>query len=53
MFADLENAFDWLPREVICVALRRNGVAEYLVNGIMSLHKSCKTAVSVDRELSS
>ena len=28
-------------------------VPEYLVNGVMSLYKGCKTAVSVDGELSS
>ena len=50
---DLEKAFDRVPREVICFALRWKGVPEYLVNGVMSLYKSCKTAVSVDGELSS
>ena len=34
-------------------ALRRKGVAEYLVNRVMSPYKGCKTAVSVDEELSS
>ena len=57
IFDDLEKAFDWMPREVIalsyCFALRRKSVPEYLVNGVMSLYKGCKTAVSVDRELSS
>ena len=46
-----------MPREVIalsyCFALRRKSVPEYLVNGVMSLYKGCKTAVSVDGELSS
>ena len=41
-----------MPREIICFALRRKGVPEYLVDGIMSL-KDCKAAVSVDRKLSS
>ena len=41
-----------MPREIICFALRRKGVPEYLVDGVMSL-KDCKTAVSVDRKLSS
>ena len=50
---DLEKAFDCVPREVISFALRRKGVPEYLVNGVMSLYKGCKTAVSVDGELSS
>ena len=51
IFVDhLEKAFYRVPREVICFALRRKGVPEYLV---MSLYKGCKTAVSVDGELSS
>ena len=36
---DLEKAFDWVPREAICFALRRKGAPEYLVNGVMSLYK--------------
>ena len=51
IFVDhLEKAFYRVPREIICFALRRKGVLEYLV---MSLYKGCKTAVSVDGELSS
>ena len=53
IFVDLKNAFDWVPREVICFALKQKGVPEYLVNRVMSLYKGCKTAVSVDGELSS
>ena len=53
IFGDLEKAFDWVPREVIRFALRQKGVPEYLVNWVMSLYKGCKTAVSVDGELSS
>ena len=49
---DLEEAFDQVPREVICCALRQKGVQEYLVDVVMSFYKSCKTAVSVDGELS-
>ena len=41
-----------MPREVIHFALRPKGVPEYLVNGVMSLCTGCKTAVSVDGELS-
>ena len=48
VFVDLENAFDWVTRKVIWFALRQKGVQEYLVNGVMSLYKGCKTAVSVD-----
>ena len=41
-----------MPRAIICFALRQEGVSEYLVNGVMSLYKGCKTAVSVDGKLS-
>ena len=47
LFVDLEKAFDRMPREVICFALRWKGGPEYLVNGVMSLYKGCKTVVSV------
>ena len=53
VFVDLEKAFDRVPRGVIRFALRRKGVPEYLVNGVMSLYEGCKTAVLVDGELSS
>ena len=53
IFVDLERAFERVPREVICFALRWKGDPEYLVNGVMSLYKGCKIAVSVDGELSS
>ena len=53
IFVDLEKAFDRVPMEVICIALRPKGVPECLVNCIMSLYKGCKTAASVDGELSS
>ena len=52
-FVDLEKAFDRVLRKIIRFALRQKGVPEYLVNGAMSLYKDCKTAVSVDGELSS
>ena len=51
VFVDLEKAFDRVPMEVIRFALMWKGVPEYLVNGVMSLYKGCKTAVSVDRKL--
>ena len=37
----------------VCFSLRLKDVAEYLVNKVMSLDKGCKTAVSIDGELSS
>ena len=51
IFADLEKAFNRVPREVVSFALRLNRVPEYLEDEFMSL--GCKTTVSVDRELSS
>ena len=53
IFVVLEKAFDRVPREILHFAFRRKGVPEYLVNGVMSLYKGCKTYVSVDAELSS
>ena len=54
IFVNLEKAFDQVPREVICFALRPQNVPEYLVNGVMSLYKSFKTAILIiDVELSS
>ena len=51
IIVDLEKVFDWLPREVIHFTLRQKGVPEYLINGVISLHKGCKTAASLDEEL--
>ena len=53
IFVDLKKDFDRVSWEVFHFALRRKGVPEYLVNGVMSLYKGCKTASSVDGELSS
>ena len=53
IFADLEKAFHRVPGEVIRFTLRRKGIPEYLLHGVMCLYKACKTTVSVDGELSS
>ena len=50
IFVDLEKAFDRLLREIIRFFFRWKGVPEYLVNGVISLYKGCKTAVSVNGE---
>ena len=42
-----------MTKEVIRFAWRLKGVPEYLVKGVMSPYKVCKTAFSVDGELSS
>ena len=36
IFVDLEKAFDWVPKEVLCFALMGKGVPECLVNGVIS-----------------
>lgn len=36
----------------VCWSLRQSGVPEYLVKGVMPLHRGCKSAVSVEEELS-
>ena len=53
IFVDLEKAFDRVPREVTRFALRRKVAPEYLIDGVMSLYKGCKTPVSADGGLSS
>ena len=37
IFVDLEKSFDQVSREVICFALRRKGVPEYLADGVCLL----------------
>ena len=37
-----------MTKEVICFALKQNGVQEYLVDGVMSLYKGCKAVVYHD-----
>ena len=49
----VQCGLDQVPREVICFTLRLKDVPEYLVNRVKSLYKGCKTAVSVNGELSS
>ena len=63
IFVDMEKAFDQVPREVIFFALRRKGIPEFLLDGVMFLDITAvlvvlavitlKTVVSVHRELSS
>ena len=42
---DLEKAFDRVPREVISWAMRKLGVAEWLVSAVMSMYTGAKTVV--------
>ena len=38
VFADLEKAFDWVPRKVIRFALKQS-VSEYLITGVVFLSR--------------
>ena len=46
-FVNLEKAFDRVPRKVMEWALRMKGLAEVLVQAVMSLYESSRTKVRV------
>ena len=46
-FVDLEKAFDRIPRKVMEWALRKKGLAEVLVQAVMSLYEGLRTKVRV------
>ena len=46
-FVDLEKTFDRVPRKVMEWALRRKGLAEVLVQAVMSLYEGSRTKVRV------
>ena len=46
-FADLEKAFDRVPRKVMEWALRKKGLTEVLVQAVMSLYEDSRTKVRV------
>ena len=46
-FVDLEKAFDRVPRKVMERALRKKGLAEVLVQVVMSLYEGSRTKVRV------
>ena len=46
-FVDLEKAFDRVPRKVMEWALRKKGLAEVLVQAVMSLYEGSRTKVRV------
>ena len=48
-FIDLEKAFDRVPREVICLALRELGVEEGMISVIKSMYVGTTTAVKIGR----
>ena len=46
-FVDLEKAFDGVPKKVMEWALRKKGLAEVLVQAVMSLYEGSRTKVRV------
>ena len=51
-FADLEKAFDRVPRRVMKWAMRKKGLPEILVKAVMSLYEGAETKVRVGSGLS-
>ena len=49
-FVDLEKAFDRVPMEVLRWALRKSGVEEWLVRGVMALFVNASTVVRTSSE---
>ena len=45
VFADLEKAYDKVPRELSWYSLRRKGVSEAYINIIRGMYYGCKTSV--------
>ena len=46
-FVDLQKAFDRVPRKVMEWALRKKGLAEVLVQAVISLYEGSRTKVRV------
>ena len=46
-FADMEKAFDRVPRKVMELAMRKKGPSEIMVRAVMSLYDGAKTRVRV------
>ena len=46
-FVDLEKTFDRVPRKVLEWALKKKGLAEVLVQAVMSLYEGSRTKVSI------
>ena len=51
-FVDLKKAFNRVPRKVMEWALRKKGLAEVLVQAVMSLYEGSRTKVRVGSETS-
>ena len=52
IFADLEKAFDKIPRTVIRWALHRQRVPERLINSVMALYRDTRSSVRLVGETS-
>jgi len=46
-FTDLEKAFNYVPRKVIWWALRKKGVMELEVRGVMKMYCEAETGVQI------
>ena len=46
-FVDLEKAFDQVPRKVICWALRKLGVDEWIVQLVQGMYSNARSCVRV------
>ena len=44
---DMEKAFDRVPRKVMELAMRKNGLSEVMVRAVMSLYDGAKARVRV------
>jgi len=47
-FGDQERAFDRVPRELLWWALRKLGVEEWLVKGVMTVYDNARTVVKTN-----
>ena len=51
-FADMEKAFDRVPRKAMEWAMRKKGLPEVIVRAVINLYHTAKTKVMVGSELS-
>ena len=51
-FADLEKAFDRVPREVVWWAMRKLGVDEWIVNVVKAMYTNSRSQVRINNEFS-
>ena len=51
-FADLEKAFDHVPRKVLWWAMRRVGVEEWVIRAVKAMYENTKPCVHVNGQFS-